>query len=85
MYQLILSNKSSRFLDKIYNSDRSLYRQFIIALDTISDTPYLGKALVGNLKGYWSYRVRDYRILYEIEKERLIVYVERIAHRKESY
>jgi mRNA interferase RelE/StbE len=30
-------------------------------------------------------RVGDYRVLYEIQDQRLIIYIVRIAHRKEAY
>ena len=44
-----------------------------IALD-----PYSGKALVGDLKGYYSVRLSyQDRIVYSIEGDRLIVYVVR--------
>ena len=62
-----------------------LFGQFIDAIDSIANNPYSGKALLGNLKGYWSYRLRDYRIIYEIEDKRLLVFIEKIAHRRESY
>ena len=85
MYKLILSRKTEKFLDKTSKSDRNLLKQFIAALDVIAENPQAGKALVANLKGFWSYRVRDHRIIYEIKHEEIMVYVEKIAHRKESY
>jgi len=62
-----------------------LFNRFIGALDEISEDPYCATALTGNLKGYYSYRVGDYRILFEIEKQQLLVYVEKIEHRKDVY
>jgi len=85
VYQVILSPKSEKFLKKIKRSDSLLFGQFIDAIDSIANNPYSGKALLGNLKGYWSYRLRDYRIIYEIEDKRLLVFIEKIAHRRESY
>ena len=85
MYQILLSRKTEKFLTKTSKSDRNLFKQFIKALDIIAENPKAGKSLVANLKGFWSYRVRDYRILYEIKHEEIMVYVEKIAHRKESY
>lgn len=85
MYQLILSRRTGKFLDKTSKSDSNLFKQFIAALDIIANDPQSGKTLVGNLKGFWSYRVGDYRIIYEIKHKEILVYVEKIAHRKESY
>jgi mRNA interferase RelE/StbE len=44
-----------------------------------------GKPLKGNLQGNWSARCGDYRIIYTILDEKVIVYVVKIAHRKEVY
>ena len=68
MYRLILSKKVERFLAKTQESDQRLFDQFIHALNKISENPYAVKKLVGNLAGYYSYRVSDYRIIFEIEK-----------------
>jgi mRNA-degrading endonuclease RelE of RelBE toxin-antitoxin system len=40
---------------------------------------------MGNLKGHYSCRVGDYRILLEVDKAKRIVYVEKIEHRSAVY
>ncbi len=45
----------------------------------------LGKMLSGNLGGCYSYRVGDYRVVYEIHKETVIIAVIRVGHRKDVY
>ena len=42
-----------------------------------------GKPLSGNLHGYWSLRVGDYRIVYQIESP--LVKIIQIVNRKEAY
>ncbi len=44
-----------------------------------------GKPLRGELKGFWRYRVRDYRILCRLEKKVLIVVVVAVGHRSTVY
>lgn len=44
-----------------------------------------GKALVGDKSGLWRYRVKDYRILCNIEDRKLVVLVLRASHRKNVY
>ena len=44
-----------------------------------------GKELKGNLKNQWRYRVGHYRILYDIEDDKLIILVINIGHRREIY
>ncbi len=85
MYRIILSRKAEKFLANLRKINIRLFDQFIRALDEISKNPYGAKALVGDLKSYYSYPVREHRILFEIEKKKLFVYVEKIEHRKEVY
>ncbi|MBQ3537169.1 MAG: type II toxin-antitoxin system RelE/ParE family toxin [Clostridia bacterium] len=50
------------------------------------DDPRLhGKALVADKKGQWRYRVGDYRILAEIEDDKIIILILNIGHRREVY
>ena len=44
-----------------------------------------GKPLRGDKKGFWRYRVRDYRLLCRLEKSVLIVVVIAIGHRSTVY
>lgn len=85
MYQLILSRKVEKTLVTIQKTDSKLFNKVIQSLDKISEGPYCAKALVGNLEGYYSYRIRDYRIIFEIEKQQLLVYIEKVEHRKRVY
>jgi len=41
--------------------------------------------LRGELKGFFKLRAGDYRIIYYIDWERKIIYILRIAHRKDIY
>ena len=51
-----------------------------------SDDPRaFGKALTSNLSGFWRYRVGDYRVIAEIQNERVVVLVLRVSHRKDVY
>lgn len=51
-----------------------------------SDDPrQFGKGLVGDLSGYWRYRVGDYRIVCQLIDERLVVLVVEVGHRREVY
>ena len=44
-----------------------------------------GKALTANRKGQWRYRVGNYRILSEIQDEKIIILILEIGHRREIY
>ncbi|EJG15811.1 MULTISPECIES: type II toxin-antitoxin system RelE family toxin [Actinomycetaceae] len=44
-----------------------------------------GKALTGNLAGFWRYRVGDYRIIVSIEDDELLILAINIDHRSRVY
>ena len=44
-----------------------------------------GKPLTGNLKGYWRYRIGDYRIIAEIKDKELVIIAIDVGHRRDIY
>ena len=44
-----------------------------------------GKSLTDNLKGFWRYRIGDYRLVCKIEDEQVLILVVRVDHRKDVY
>ncbi|MET3162345.1 UNVERIFIED_ORG: mRNA interferase RelE/StbE [Arthrobacter sp. UYEF10] len=56
------------------------------AIEILSDTPRppKGKQLVGG-DGEWRIRTGDYRIIYEIRDQELLILVLRVGHRREAY
>lgn len=47
---------------------------------------YTGKALTGNMLGtYWRYRVGDFRIICDIQDDRLRILVIQLGNRREVY
>ena len=44
-----------------------------------------GKALSANLAGLWRYRVGDYRLIAEIQDDRLVILMIEIGHRSDIY
>lgn len=54
-------------------------------LEDCEDPRVYGKVLSANLKGYWRYRIGDYRLLVEIRDEELVIVAVSIAHRSEVY
>jgi mRNA interferase RelE/StbE len=52
----------------------------------LSDDPrQLAKILHGDKQGLWRYRVGNYRLICDIQNEKLTVLVLAVAHRKEVY
>ncbi|MGA7524860.1 MAG: type II toxin-antitoxin system RelE/ParE family toxin [Acidobacteriaceae bacterium] len=44
-----------------------------------------GKALSGELKGYWRYRIGDYRAICEIKDRELVILALAVGHRRDIY
>ena len=81
-YQIVLPRRIKKKLDKI---EIKHYEKILSALEVLSNDPYLGKRLKGELKSYYSYRVWSYRIIYEIKKKELVILIIRIGYRSEVY
>ncbi len=81
-YQVILRKKARKSLKGISKRYRE---RILVALVELGKNPYLGKALKGDLEEKFSLRVWPYRIIYEIYKKKLVVYVISIAHRQGAY
>lgn len=54
-------------------------------VDGTDDFRKQGKALKGNHKGRWRYRVGNYRIIVGIKDDRIIVLAVQVGHRKNIY
>ena len=77
------ARKELRKLDKQTQKDILGYLRTRIA--TEASPRRFGKALVGNKAGLWRYRIKDYRLICNIEDDRLVVLVLRASHRKHIY
>ena len=49
------------------------------------DPRAFGKGLAANRSGQWRYRVGDYRIIAEIEDDRIVILFLSVGHRREVY
>ncbi len=64
---------------------REILRFFRERIAIEQDPRRFGKSLSRNLAGLWRYRIRNYRMICDIEDNKLVVLVIRVAHRKEIY
>ncbi len=79
---------STTALKELQKLDTPIQRQIKNYMDEVSilkDPRSRGKGLVGNLAGYWRYRVGDYRLICEITDDKILITVLHIGHRKEVY
>ena len=76
-------------LRELKKLDRTAQREIIRYLDEritgTEDPRRFGKALKAQLSGLWRYRVRDFRIICQIQDGILVVLVLAVSHRKAIY
>ena len=73
-----------RDFKKLDSYTRRIIRGWIAKNLTNSENPRAhGKALTGNHKGEWRYRIGDYRLICAIEDERLVILALALGHRRE--
>lgn len=82
-YRIELAPAAARGLRKL---DAPARRRIQAALELLAETPRppAAKKLVG-AGGSWRVRVGDYRILYDIHDDRLLILVLQAGHRREIY
>ena len=80
---LATAKREPRKLDKRWQNAILDYLEDEIA--TLDDPRTRGKALQGDKKGLWRYRVGDYRIICEILDDQVVIAAITIGHRKDVY
>ena len=55
------------------------------AIESLAENPNRGKPLSHELAGLYSLRISDYRIIYRIKGEVLVIIVITVGHRREIY
>jgi len=85
-YRLLTTSEFDKQFKKLYRSVQITVNKWIQNHLVNTEDPYAtGKALVGNLKGYWRYRIGSYRLLVKINDDELIIIAFDIDHRSEVY
>ena len=54
-------------------------------LEGCADPRVHGKGLTANRSGQWRYRIGDYRLLAEIQDDKLVILALSVGHRREVY
>ena len=74
-----IKNSAAKELRRITEPERG---RIIEAISQLEENPFAGSILKGTLQGIYRLRVGNYRVLYELGKDVLVL---RIAHRREAY
>lgn len=86
-YRIELTTAAEKSLAKLAKSNRRLLKRLDQTLLSLSEnpTPAGSKQLVGEGPPLYRVRVGDYRILYQIEDNVLVILVVHVGHRKDVY
>lgn len=85
-YSVEFSPEGEKALEKLDSSVNKRIKFWINNnLEGCVNPRYKGKALTGRLAGYWRYRVGDYRIIAEIQDDKIIILVIDVDKRNDIY
>lgn len=81
-----ITDVAERQLQKL---DRPVQKRILDWLDDriegCKNPRHFGEPLRGDRAGFWRYRVGDYRVLCDIQEEKIIVLVLAVGHRRDVY
>ena len=82
IYSISIKQSAIKALQKIDHTQRL---RLIETIDKLKTNPNAGSVLKGEFSGLRRIRIGDYRIVYEVQNQQLIILVVRVAHRREVY
>ncbi len=85
-YRVEYTDKAIKSLKKLDKSVLKMIKAWIEKNLVGTENPRQhGKGLTSNRSGQWRYRVGDYRILAEIQDEKLVIILIGVGHRSQIY
>ena len=86
MYELHFLSSAKKEFKKLDRVAQKIIKEKLLILTTNPDTLKNNiKALKGEYKGKFRLRINQYRVIFQVKDEELIIIVVRIGHRKEVY
>ena len=84
MYKVFYLDSAEKDLAAL---DKPIRKRIIDKIEKIlaQDPEGLGKPLTGSFKGMWRYRIGDFRVIYRISEEEILILVAKVGDRKNIY
>ncbi len=85
-YSVQYSKQAIKELKKLDRFTRQMIYSWIDKnLSDCEDPRQHGKALTANRKGQWRYRIGDYRLICDIQDDKLVILALTVGHRRDIY
>jgi mRNA interferase RelE/StbE len=86
MYRLLFLSSAQKEFKKLDSVTKSVIKEKLLQLCENPDSLKNNiKPLKGDHKGKFRLRINNYRVIFQVKDEELIIIVVRIGHRKEVY
>lgn len=86
MYRIDYSKRAQRQIRKMDKQvQRLLFAWIDKHLDGTENPRQHGKDLTDNRANEWRYRIGDYRLIYDIQEDKLVILALEFGHRKDIY
>lgn len=86
MYKVEFTERAKKELKKLDKATVRIILAWIKKnLENCQNPRQHGKSLTGNRGGEWRYRVGDYRLIAEIQDDRIVILILEIGHRRNIY
>ena len=72
----------ARLLSRLHPASKKLIKA---RLDELRQNPYMGQDLQQEFSGFKSYKIKRYRVLYDIDEEEGVIQVYYVGHRRDVY
>jgi mRNA interferase RelE/StbE len=80
-YSVSIKQSAVKALERVAREDRL---RIITAIDQLKINPAAGGVLKGEFSGLRRIRIGNYRVVYEVQDQKLVVLVVRIGHRRDA-
>jgi mRNA interferase RelE/StbE len=85
-WRVVIEPIAAKELKRLAENDSDRIMRFLRERIATTENPRrAGHALTGQLKGLWSYRIGDFRVIAEIQDRIVTVLVVRIGNRRDVY
>ena len=81
-FKIRFTPEASRLLSKFHPESKMLIKQ---GLNDLRQNPYLGSDLEEELYGFKSFKIKRYRIIYNIDEDISFVQIYYVGHRRDVY